>query len=191
MLIYKRGDNMKMTIAETLIKLMKSTNYNQISVSMICNAVPVSRPTFYKYFHDKNNVVEWFIENDFQQNCYPIYKFHLKERGVQTYFSYLKNHKKFYIDLYNIDQGNFIQYCLQRAYISSIPNLREFSKKVDSYSYIVDTNVFSLYATSGIASVVVYWIKLGMNIPEEKIAKDLYFMMEKSLTEVRDYHLVK
>lgn len=182
---------MKTTITNTLIKLMETTNYNQISVSMICKAVPISRPTFYKYFHDKDNVIEWFVKNDFLENCYPVFKFHLKERGVQTYFSYLKNHKKFYIDLCNINQGTFIHHCFQKAYIAAIANIQEYSKKVSSYSYIVDINVFTLYSCSGIASVVVHWIKNGMTIPEEKIAKDLYYMMEKSLTDVRDYHIIK
>ena len=180
---------MKNKIANTLMKLMKTYPYEDITVSMLCKEVPVSRPTFYNNFLNKDDVVMWFIQNDFMKNSFPIFKFHLNERGVQTFFSYIKNNKNFYLQLYHYDDGKLLFHSLTKAYIHSLDFKEEFSKKVKKESYRIDPVVFQKYSSSAIATIIVYWIQNNMTIPEEKISKDLYIMIENSLGNVRDYYL--
>lgn len=100
---------MKDKITDTFLTLMGNNHYSKISVKTICENVPISRTAFYHYFNNKEEIIFYFVQQDFLNNSFPIFKFHLKEKGTQTFFSYLKNHKNFYIALYNIDQGI---YCL-------------------------------------------------------------------------------
>ncbi len=53
----------------------------------------------------------------------------------------------------------------------------------------INPEVFFQYSSSGIAAVVIYWIKQNMQIPEATIARELYLMMEEPLGIVRDYRL--
>ncbi len=180
---------MKNNITKALIKLMKKCPYEDITVSMICKEVPASRVTFYNYFHNKDDVIMWFIQEDFMKNSFPIFKFHLNERGVKTFFSYLKNNKDFYQQIYYYDNGKLLFQSLTQAYGHSLEFIEEFSKIVEKKNYRIDPIIFQKYSSSGIAAVVIYWIQTNMTIPEEEISKDLYVMIENPLGYVRDYYL--
>lgn len=180
---------MKDKIAETLLKLMDSQPYSKISVKAICENVPISRTAFYHYFHDKEEIVSYFIEQDFLKNCFPIFKFHLKERGAQTFFSYLKDHKSFYTKLYYTDQGECLFKFLKNAYRIGFERRQEYTQQDVRKKSPINPEVFSQYSCSGLAAVVIYWIKNNMDIPEKVIAKELYLMMEEPLGIVRDYYL--
>lgn len=56
---------MKDKIADTLVSLMENHTFSKISVKMICENVPISRTAFYHYFGNKEEVVAYFIEQDF------------------------------------------------------------------------------------------------------------------------------
>lgn len=180
---------MKGTIAKSLIELSDRNAYKDISVQVLCEITPISRPTFYKHFHSKEDVVKWFIRKDFMTNAFPFFQFHLKEKGVQTYFTYLKKNARFYKCIFEHDNGIFLNHCLQEAYFYGLNYKEDFSKKVAQKKGTINAEVFQRYAVAGIASVVVYWIENDMNIPEEQIANDLYLMIEEPLSYVRDYYL--
>ena len=179
---------MKEKITKTLLNLMRHQNYSKISVTTICENVPVSRTAFYHYFDNKDDIVFYFIEQDFLKNCFPIFKFHIKERGAQAFFSYLKEHKSFYTKLYHIDNGDFLFKCLKNAYHTGFDKRQEYTQPVLKKTPI-NPEVFAEYSCSALAAVVIYWIKNDMTIPEEVIAKELYLMMEEPLGIVRDHYL--
>lgn len=180
---------MKDRIAETLRNLMDVQNYSKISVKNICENVPISRTAFYHYFDNKEDVVAYFVKQDFLHNCFPIFKFHLKETGTKTFFSYLKVHKSFYVKLYHVNGGELLFKSLKNAYHAAFERIQEFTKNSLRKQSPINPEVFYQYASSGIAAVVIYWIKDGMKIPEEVIAKELYLMMEEPLGIVRDCYL--
>lgn len=180
---------MKDKITNSMLKLMQTQNFSKINIAMICRNVPISRTTFYHYFSSKDEIIEYFVEQDFLKNSLPIFKFHLKQRGVQTFFSYLREHRDIYQKLYHIDQGVSLYKALKRAYLAGFERRSEYSDQSVRKKPPMNPNVFSQYACSGLAAVMIYWIKNNMDIPEEQMANDLYLMMEEPLGHVRDYYV--
>lgn len=180
---------MKLLIANALIELLDRHPYKEINVCVICEIIPISRPTFYNYFRNKHDVVKWFIQDDFIKNCFPVFQCHLKEKGVQTYFHYLKSHKNFYKRIYEYDNGIMLKQYLEAAYISAFDHLNDFSLDVEQKKGSINPDVFIRYSVGGISSVIVYWVENNMEISEECMASDLYLMMEQPMGYVRDYYL--
>lgn len=180
---------MKTLIANTLIELLELYSYKEISVRVICEIVPISRPTFYNHFQNKDNVAMWFVREDFMKNCFPVFQYHLKEKGVETYFHYLKKHKNFYLRLYEYDDGVFLKQCLENAYLHAFDYRDQFSLSVDKKKGTINPEIFTRYSIGGISSIIIYWIEKKMEIPVETIAYEMYLMMEQSMTYVRDYYL--
>lgn len=147
---------MKKNIMNTLLTLLKDHSFKNVNVSMICKAVPISRPIFYKYFHDKEDVIEFFIEQDYINNCMPIYKFHLKEKGTQAFFTHLKKNRKIYLDLYHIDNGIFLTHCLINAYKKGL-NYRDTYFEISLHKKgNIEYEVVHAYQCSAIAGIVIY-----------------------------------
>lgn len=180
---------MKDKITNSMLELMQTQNFSKINIAMICRNVPISRTTFYHYFSGKGEIIEYFVEQDFLKNSLPIFKFHLKQRGVKTFFSYLREHRDIYQKLYHIDQGYSLYKALKRAYLAGFERRSEYSDQNVRKKPPMNPDVFSQYTCSGLAAVMIYWIKNNMDIPEEQMANDLYLMMEEPLGYVRDYYV--
>ena len=185
--IHRNGDIiMKDAIANSLIKLMNEHAYHEITITMICREVPVSRTAFYRYFSGKDSILKYCVIRDYEKKCLPIFRFHLKEIGTACFFTYIIESADFYRRLYDIDQGRLLMQCLKSAYRVGFERRDEYSlpssKKVSGF----DPEVFFEYACTGIAAVVTIWIKNGMKRPVDQIAKDLYVMMSEPLGDVRD-----
>ena len=58
-------DIIKKSIAESMKSLVREKQVEEISVSDICQLGNINRRTFYRYFSDKYEVIEWIHFNDF------------------------------------------------------------------------------------------------------------------------------
>ena len=58
----KKNQATRMCIGDALIELMKHKDFNSIKVSEISKAADVSRVTFYKYYHSKEEIVADYLQ---------------------------------------------------------------------------------------------------------------------------------
>lgn len=58
--------NMKAVIAETFVELMRRKNIDRITVRDVVEACGVSRQTFYYHFRDITEVIEYLVQQAFQ-----------------------------------------------------------------------------------------------------------------------------
>ncbi len=177
---------MKDRIAETFERLWEERSYEEITISLICEHVPVSRTAFYHHFKDKKSVVNYCVARDFETNCMPVFRFHLKETGTACFFTHIKNKKDFYKNLYELDDGISLFQSLKAAYKVGFERRKEYSLPVSRHESSFNPEIFYEYSCSGIAAVVIHWIREDMRTPVNRMAKDLYIMMSENLSEVRD-----
>ena len=182
---------MKDRIANTLVELMKTTRYADISIRMLCDATPVSRNAFYYHFESKQQLLEWACIRNYQKYCLPYHKF--TEGGVssKTMFEYILRFKDFYKSIYDVDGGVLLHHCFMVAHISGtdVEHVKEYTTLLNSAVRKINKEVYLRYATSGLASVLVYWVENDCSIPIEAIAKDLQVMLTIPLTDVRDKYV--
>ena len=179
---------MKDIITDSFIKLWEERDYKDITVTMICSAVPISRTAFYRYFKDKKSIVRYFVLRDYEANCFPVFRFHLKERGTRYFFSHISDQKKIYLKIYEIDDGMLLFQSLIAAYRVGFERRKEYSNPTNWVDRTFDPEIFFEYACTGIASVILYWIRNGMKPSEDRMAKNLYIMISESLEKVRDHY---
>lgn len=177
---------MKERIARTFEELWEKQPYGDITVSMICNAVPVSRTAFYRHFKDKKSIVQYCVTHDYEISCMPIFRFHLKEKGTACFFAHIAEKKDFYIRLYQLDDGILLFQCLKAAYRLGFEKRKDYSLPASRSSVSFDPEILYEYACSGIAAVVIHWIRENMRTPIPDMARDLYIMMSENLSTVRD-----
>lgn len=177
---------MKNKIADTMYGLLELYPYRDVSIRVICESVPISRATFYHHFKNKDGLAAWMVKRQYYENAIPLFRHHLKELGVQSFFTYIKSNQSFYQRLYEHDQGRLLFHCLSAAYNSGVDLSGSYSRPARLALPPIDPEVYRRYSTTGIAATVTYWIEGGMAIPIEKIAGDLHLMMDNPLGTVRD-----
>lgn len=63
---------MKSTIFDALEALLHEKPYVEISINDICSQAFISKPTFYRYFKNKENIVRWKTKQFFQEGLVQI-----------------------------------------------------------------------------------------------------------------------
>lgn len=181
---------MKKIIAKSMYELLELYPLKDVSIRILCESVPVSRPTFYNHFSGKGALMKWMVMQEYYENAVPLFRHHLKEIGVQSFFTYIKNNEWFYRRLYEYDNGVLLLHCLIDAYDSAVDISSSYSRPPTRKLPNINPDVYRKYSTTGIAAVVTYWVERDMAIPVEDIAADLFLMMDHPLEVVRDNCLV-
>lgn len=75
-----RRATMKSALAENLRELMTRKMYEKITIKQICDETGVIRATFYNYFDDKYDCLNWIIHIDFF-SCTTL----LESAGIREY----------------------------------------------------------------------------------------------------------
>lgn len=63
---------MKSAIFDALESLLHEKPYIEISINDICNQAFISKPTFYRYFKNKENIIHWRTKQFFQEGLVQI-----------------------------------------------------------------------------------------------------------------------
>ena len=58
----------KILLAESFKELLIKGSFDKITIKMITDQAGVIRPTFYNYFQDKYEVMEWLLETEVFQH---------------------------------------------------------------------------------------------------------------------------
>lgn len=56
------NSDLKLEVVHALDTLMLEENLDHVSVKHICDTANISRATFYRYFEDKFDIVQWYLE---------------------------------------------------------------------------------------------------------------------------------
>ena len=107
---------MKHALAEGLRTIMRKTPFDNISVVDICNESAVSRRSFYRYFKDKYELLNWTYYDAF------LYMFDDKKtpHAISLYphvCRHLYLDREFYLNAFDVKgQNSFREYCTERLY---------------------------------------------------------------------------
>ncbi len=177
-------------IAKTLMELMLQIPYKQISIKHICECIPLSRRSFYSYYCNKDSLLESIIIEDFMKNAFPIIKSGMGKKGTRAFFKYIQDKHAFYKAVCAINDGDFLFHSLVKAYGVATDNVNEYAHPVRSDKKKINPNIYRLYTHSGIASIVLYWIREDMAISVKDISRDTALVIELPHSYVRDNYLL-
>ena len=152
-------------ITEALLKLMKSQNFNEISISQICGEAGVGRASFYRNFDSKEAVVSrhlkkmldnWWIEA-IQKPDFNL---------VEAIFSHYRKHRELSILLY--EQG--------LAHLSLQSIKEACGPKPEQPNIVAYTTAYFSY---GLYGWIEEWFKRGM----QETPKEMAELWEKAQKE--------
>lgn len=179
----------KEQMGRALEKLMLTNRFRKITIQMICSEAHVTRQTFYNYFNDKEDALRWIVENDYQKNVVPMVTNKIGSATVVMHFRYVREKGGFYSNLYQIDGGMLLHKLLMQAFDTIRPALHEIADTRIKNVGSVRLDLYLRYYHSGIASIVVHWIKGGFEISEAEIAQTQTILLNNSMRDVRIHYL--
>ena len=152
---------MKLCLADALIKLMKTQDFDTINVNSICKEADIGRTTFYRYFDNKNSKEEMLlfkIKYEWEQYSNKPENDEQGKEADLTAFIY--DNRRLFSMLYH---NNLIS-VIMRALEDLIPSGETYDKQA---SYLMS---FFIYGYFGI---IYQWIKYDFDETPEQVQRHI------------------
>lgn len=153
---------MKGYISESLLILMQSIPYSDISICQIAEKAGVNRSTYYRHFTSKESIIKYYYQNllsEFRQYYLELKTTVKLEHYLECMFSFFLNHKKYLLLLH---QHKLSYLLLDSLNVTFTENIRNKESE----------NLFSIYYhVGGIFNNFNLWFDFKMEQTPEKMAK--------------------
>jgi AcrR family transcriptional regulator len=90
--------SMKWNVLQAFENLLLDAAYSEIGVNRICAAAHISKPTFYRYFQSKEDIVCWLSQEAIRCGVAEIGRKFTWTEGYYRTLSVIKHYKVFYAD---------------------------------------------------------------------------------------------
>ena len=173
-------------ISQSLLKLMLQKDFDNISVTDICEQAMITRATFYKYYEDKYHLFSCILAD-------------LKEQIFENELKKLKfkNSKEIYlklielcIDFVDKNQKNFVlflKHCYNDRLIMMILKavndyVETFTQKEEkNFNFKVPAEVSSKFITGGFAYFMIYMLENNKNYTKAELLSWTEEFLDKML----------
>lgn len=163
----------KNDILNALIKMLKTYDYNDISITHICSVAKLTRPTFYRNFEEKDDVIRYQLDSigkNFTQNIDINSKTVSLNKILCEYYEFLIT----YQDFLTLINNNRLEHILKEniKYMFSSLDIVKFNISPSTIS----SEFFIDYTASTICSILSLWINHNFKeSPKELADITLYF----------------
>ncbi|MGY3750166.1 TetR/AcrR family transcriptional regulator C-terminal domain-containing protein [Vagococcus acidifermentans] len=152
------------TLYKTMLELLESQSFDDITVNDICQSAMISRSTFYSYFNDKYELVIFTLQQEraaleivkgknIEQNLLKLlYRF--KEKKCVYKNLLLAQTNRELSQMIMEHTGKFVRHAIEKTAVSEEA-----------------LNLQTTFCTSGISGIVIWWLKNDFPITEEALTQ--------------------
>ena len=173
-------------LADSLKALMLKSAFEKITIKQITDGAGVIRVTFYNHFHDKYDLLGYIIRKEILEPVGILLKNDMYKEALTLIFTNLKKDSAFYQRAAKIEgQNSFEEISEECIYelLMEIFNERSSGKMHARHPLLTVDSLARYYARS-MNYIVMYWIRTGMTVPPEEVAKIYDYVVTRSLWDV-------
>lgn len=168
--------NTKQIILDATVKLMKSKEAKNLTVQKILNESHISRATFYKFFADKYDVINYYFESYVEQRTKD------KNEDDMTLleacaFNFIYDNKDYFLNAIKLEGQNSLKKFLYDYYYNSSVKIYLMNMKKKELSR-KDEIAISFYCI-GSLHVLMEWLENGTKESPEFMASVIHKLIPK------------
>lgn len=164
----KRQDS----IATVFCEMLKTSTYDDVTITELCKKANVPRNTFYRYFDGKDSILQYLIEKCFTELLEFMMQMHEKKHtSMIDYFTEWLCHYREYDHIWNLTFSGEKHDMLLSLMIQYNVKVKNSSFKQDFNNLQTKQIIFLSYGLQGILDV---WKHSGYEQDEKEVAKQLY-----------------
>lgn len=184
----RKGEMTKALLGQKFKELVVKKSFDKITIKMITDEAGVIRPTFYNYFQDKYEVMEWLLWEDVFKEVSKLME---QERGMESLkllFRKFEEDKTYYEKVFEVTGQNSFEEMLY----GRIFNMEEILVKNHPLKHVrgmphVDEKIFLEFHAISLVNGLKYWlIKESKNISSGEAMEFYRYMMSHSILDLLD-----
>lgn len=184
----RKGEMTKALLGQKFKELVVKKSFDKITIKMITDEAGVIRPTFYNYFRDKYEVMEWLLWEDVFKEVSKLME---QERGMESLkllFRKFEEDKTYYEKVFEVTGQNSFEEMLY----GRIFNMEEILVKNHPLKHVrgmphVDEKIFLEFHAISLVNGLKYWlIRESKNISSGEAMEFYRYMMSHSILDLLD-----
>lgn len=182
----RKGEVTKHLLADGFKELMLKGSFEKITIRMITEQAGVIRPTFYNYFQDKYEVMEWLLEEEVFRPVFSMLEEGMEREAIYVLFRRMEKDQPYYQKAFEVTGQNGFEEILAgkiRKLIEAM--LKNHEIKLQKLEGLKDLHIFLEFHTLTVVNGLKYWLtsrELNMTADE---ALDFYlFLMSHPILDV-------
>ena len=165
----KQKELSKKWLADSLIRLMQTKPYEDITISEIAANADLARRTFYRAFSSKNDIIAYIFENlvsEYISDLCISGEINM-EKLVLVFFGFFEKHREVIL----IFKRNHLEYFLLQSFNKYLPQIRlQTCREKMSDDPEID-KVFMLMSGGAFFNLLMYWIDSDSDITSQELAR--------------------
>lgn len=159
----------KKWLAESLIRIMQTKPYEDITISEIAKNADLARRTFYRSFASKNDLIAYIVENlvhEYISDLCIAENINM-EALVLIFFGFFQKHR----DLIIVFKQNRLEYFILESFNKYLPMIRLNVCKSKMSDDPEIEKMFMLISSGGFFNLLMYWTDNNSDITPQKLSQ--------------------
>ena len=169
--------NMRQIFADTIVDMMHTKSLNAITVTDIVNQCGVSRQSFYYYFDDIYDLIEWIFTQESERALNEFSDIDSWQTGYIRIMRWAQKNKPLVMNTYRSIQREYIEFFMYRVLYQYIIKVVETEAK-NLYVTEEQCAAVAKFYTLAINAISLEWIRNNMEESPEAVAEKVNFMIE-------------
>ena len=162
-------------LALSFKELIMKMPFEKITVKMITDGADVIRPTFYKHFQDKYEILEYILEKEIKDKIRVLIENDMEDDLLRLLFTCLSKDKEFYHLMF------------QFIYDTLLRLLNKYPLKSPAKLQILSRETIARFYTFGLADSVKYAIMHDITYTPEEIAAAYDYLIHNSAFDLVEH----
>lgn len=181
-----KKDQTKELLADCFHQLMMKTPFDKITIKMITDKAGLIRPTFYKHFQDKYEILEWIFKTDVTDSVDLMLANGMELDAIVMFCRCLERDRKFYKRAYAMEPGpnSFDAILTRYVYNTFLTLAKRYKFRSDSKYPFLTTERIAIYYTYGLVNTVRDWISSGAEASADEVADGFKYLLSHSVLDL-------
>jgi len=181
-----KKDLTKELLADCFHTLMLTMPFDRITIKMITGEAGLIRPTFYKHFQDKYEVLEWIFKVDVTDSVDLMIENGMELEAIVMFCRCMDKDRKFYRRAYQMEPGpnSFEQILTRYVYNTFLKLADRFSMHTDKRYAFLTKEAVATYYTYGLVNMIRDWITGDSTLSAEEIASSYKYLLSHPIQDL-------
>ncbi len=171
---------MKMALAESLITCMRSMPFEKITIKHICDDTGVIRATFYNYFIDKYDALNYIVYQDVYESVIEFVKERDFSKSIQIILKNVRHRKSFYQQAFKIEGQNSFESMVLHEFERLILSVFSTNRNEMYLNEQFDDNLLAQYYSHSLTFFIRKWADVCDDSTIEQFSEKMQVLLTNS-----------
>lgn len=173
--------NIEQALADSLKALAVKMPFEKITIKQITDGAGVIRVTFYNHFQDKYDLLEWIVKKDIISPVKLLLANDMYREALLLMFTNMQKEKKFYMRVVDTEGQNSFSEIVVRNFDELLTEMLPGDDTYHSQHVWLEPKQVAAYYAQSMSFVMIAWIRKGMPIGPDEMAKAYDYLASHSL----------